>query len=213
MIRLNPLPARPKLCVAISGGGTTLANLLKVIREGGLDAEITGVIANRDGIAGIAIARDAGVPVTVLTKVEDTDDAAYSAAFFDAAAKADLVVMAGFLAFVEIPDRFTHRVVNIHPSLIPAFAGKGYYGLRVHRAVLERGCRVTGCTAHFVDNEYDHGPIIDQRTVPVQPSDTPETLAARVFEAECELYPAAIRQVAAGGLLVDGRRVLPASQS
>ena len=213
MIRLDPLPARPKLCVAISGGGTTLANLLKVIREGGLDAEITGVIANRDGIAGIAIARDAGVPVTVLTKVEDTDDAAYSAAFFDAAAEADLVVMAGFLAFVEIPDRFTHRVVNIHPSLIPAFAGKGYYGLRVHRAVLERGCRVTGCTAHFVDNEYDHGPIIDQRTVPVQPSDTPETLAARVFEAECELYPAAIRQVAAGGLLVDGRRVLPASQS
>ena len=210
MTRLDPLPDRPQLCVAISGGGTTLANLLRVIEAGELDAEIAGVIANREGIAGIDIAQNAGLPVTVLPK-GDHDDAAYSEAFFDAVGEADLVVMAGFLAFVEIPPRFTHRVVNIHPSLIPAFAGKGYYGSRVHRAVLERGCRVTGCTAHFVDNEYDHGPIIDQRTVPVHADDTPDTLAARVFEAECELYPSAIRQVAAGGLVVDGRRVRPAS--
>jgi phosphoribosylglycinamide formyltransferase-1 len=98
-------------------------------------------------------------------------------------------------------------VLNIHPALIPAFCGKGYYGRRVHEAVLEFGAKVSGCTVHFADQEYDHGPIILQRAVPVLDSDTPETLAARVFEAECEAYPEALRLLAAGRIEVVGRRV------
>ena len=221
---MTPLPAvaRPKLVVAISGGGTTLRNLIDRIAGGTLDAEIVGVVATRDDIGGVAIANDAGLPIRVLRRDDflpspeadpDAGDAAYSDALFDFVREqaADLVVMAGFLAFVEIPPDFEHRVLNIHPSLIPAFCGKGYYGLRVHRAVIERGCRVSGCTVHLVDNEYDHGPIVDQRVVDVDPADTPESLAARVFETECELYPAAIAAVAAGTLSVDGRRVVRGS--
>ena len=115
--------------------------------------------------------------------------------------------MAGFLKFAPVPADFANRVVNIHPALIPAFCGLGYYGLRVHQAVLDYGAKISGCTVHFVDNQYDHGPIILQRVVPVEEEDTPETLAARVFAAECEALPEAIRLFAAGRVAVDGRRV------
>ena len=115
--------------------------------------------------------------------------------------------MGGFLKRVEIPDDFTLRVVNIHPSLIPAFCGRGFFGLRVHRAALDYGVKVSGCTVHFVDQQYDHGPIILQRVVPVLDDDTPQQLAARVFEAECQAYPEALRLFAAGRLHVEGRRV------
>ena len=106
-----------------------------------------------------------------------------------------------------IPPEFAGRVMNIHPALIPAFCGKGYYGHHVHEAVLAAGVKLTGCTVHFADNEYDHGPIIVQKAVPVLDDDTPETLAARVFEMECEAYPEAIELFAAGRLVVEGRRV------
>ena len=104
-------------------------------------------------------------------------------------------------------DDFQHRVTNIHPALIPAFCGRGFYGHRVHEAVLEYGAKVSGCTVHFVDNQYDHGPIILQRPVPVRDDDTPDTLAARVFAEECEAYPEAIRLFAEGRLRVEDRRV------
>jgi len=120
--------------------------------------------------------------------------------------------MAGFLKFVTIPTDFEWRVVNIHPALIPAVCGKGFYGLHVHKAVLDYGAKLSGCTVHFVDNQYDHGPIILQRTVPVLDDDTPESLAARVFEAECEAYPEALRWLASGRLRVEGRRVLGAQE-
>ena len=107
---------------------------------------------------------------------------------------AKLVVMAGFLKHVLIPQDFDRRVINIHPSLLPAFGGAGMYGLRVHKAAIDRGVKISGCTVHYVDNEYDHGPIINQRAVDVLPNDTPEDLAAMVFEQECELLPDAIRQ-------------------
>jgi folate-dependent phosphoribosylglycinamide formyltransferase PurN len=113
------------------------------------------------------------------------------------AAKVDLVTLAGFLARVDIPDDFHRRVMNIHPALIPAFCGKGMYGHHVHEAVLARGCKVSGCTVHYADSEYDHGPIISQSCVPVVEDDTPDSLAARVFEAECKAYPEAIRTFAA----------------
>jgi phosphoribosylglycinamide formyltransferase-1 len=100
--------------------------------------------------------------------------------------------MAGFLKLVQIPADFAGRVINIHPALLPAFGGKGFHGMHVHRAVLARGCTVSGCTVHLVDNEYDHGRIILQKTVPVLPDDTPESLAARVFAVECQALPEAI---------------------
>jgi phosphoribosylglycinamide formyltransferase-1 len=115
--------------------------------------------------------------------------------------------MGGFLTHVLIPADFENRVLNIHPALIPAFCGKGFYGSHVHEAVLEYGAKISGCTVHFVDNEYDHGPIILQKVVPVLDDDTPESLATRVFQAECEAYPEALRQLAKGHLKVAGRRV------
>jgi folate-dependent phosphoribosylglycinamide formyltransferase PurN len=115
--------------------------------------------------------------------------------------------MAGFLQLITIPEDFQHRVMNIHPALIPAFSGKGFYGHHVHEAALAMGVKVSGCTVHFADNQYDHGPIILQRVVPVLDDDTPDTLAARVFEQESEAYPEAIRLFADGRLTVEGRRV------
>jgi folate-dependent phosphoribosylglycinamide formyltransferase PurN len=108
--------------------------------------------------------------------------------------------MAGFLHLVKIPHDFTGRVINIHPSLLPAFGGQGFHGMNVHRAVLERGCTVSGCTVHLVDDEYDHGRVLLQQPVPVLPDDSPESLAARVFAAECQTLPEAIRRIATGQL-------------
>jgi folate-dependent phosphoribosylglycinamide formyltransferase PurN len=115
--------------------------------------------------------------------------------------------MAGFLSYWIIPDRYLGRVMNIHPALLPAFGGEGMYGHRVHEAVLARGCKVSGCTAHFVNNTYDDGPIILQRAVPVRADDTPDDLAARVFREECLAYPEAIRLFAQGRLRIEGRVV------
>ena len=108
--------------------------------------------------------------------------------------------MAGFLHLVVVPPAFAGRVINIHPSLLPAFGGKGFHGMHVHRAVLERGCTISGCTVHLVDDEYDHGRILLQKAVPVLPDDTPESLAARVFAAECDALPEAIARIAAGAV-------------
>src|SRR5262249_25924908 len=118
----------------------------------------------------------------------------------------DLVVLAGFLSPFQPRQRYRERVLNIHPALIPAFCGKGFYGERVHRAVLEAGVKVSGCTVHFADDQYDHGPIVLQGVVPVLDDDTAETLAARVHALENELYPEAVRLWAAGRLEVSGRR-------
>lgn len=205
----SPLCRPIRLAVLLSGGGTTLVNLVATMRRGELDAEIPLVIASRSQCGGIARAAEAGLPCEVLTRKPFPSTEAYSAAIFARcrAVEADLVVCCGFLALLKIPQDFSGRVMNIHPSLVPAFAGQGYHGEHVHRAVLERGCRVSGCTVHFVDDEYDHGPIVTQAVVPVEDDDTPATLAARVFEQECRIYPEAIRLFAAGQLQVEGRRV------
>src|SRR5207245_10586693 len=122
-------------------------------------------------------------------------------------AHADLVCLGGFLQLVRVPEDFLGRVMNIHPALIPAFCGKGFYGHRVHEAVLAYGAKVSGCTVHFADNVYDHGPIVLQRTVAVLEDDTADSLAARVFEQECEAYPAAVQLFSEGRLKIEGRRV------
>jgi formyltetrahydrofolate-dependent phosphoribosylglycinamide formyltransferase len=154
-------------------------------------------------------AQRAGLPTYVVDRKDYDSRGAFAIRTFDLcrAAEADLVCMAGFLQLLHIPDDFLGRVMNIHPALIPAFCGKGFYGQHVHEAVLEYGVKVSGCTVHFADNVYDHGPIILQRTVPVLDADTPESLAARVFEQECEAYPEAIELFADARLRLEGRKV------
>lgn len=203
-------PPRPlPLAVLISGGGTTLRNLLALIHSGELAAEVKLVISSTPKAKGLSYAREAGIPTAILQQSSFNTPAEYSESVFDHVNQSGawLVVMGGFLKHVLIPDHFAHRVVNIHPALIPAFCGQGFYGHHVHEAVLEYGAKVSGCTVHFVDNQYDHGPIILQRTVPVLDDDTPDTLAARVFEAECRAYPDALRLIGEGRVSVAGRSV------
>ena len=198
-----------RLAVLVSGGGTTLQNLLDRCRDGRLPAQVIQVISSHAGVFALERARQAGIPSAVVNRKEAGSAAEFSRRIFDLCrqTRADLVCMAGFLQLLPIPDDFLGRVMNIHPALIPAFCGKGFYGNRVHEAVLAAGVKATGCTVHFADNQYDHGPIILQRTVPVLDEDTPETLAARVFKEECEAYPEAIRLFAEGRLRIEGRRV------
>jgi phosphoribosylglycinamide formyltransferase-1 len=206
---VNASPSKLRIVVLISGGGTTLANLLEKIAAGRLDVEIAHVISSNAQARGLDIARAAGIPTTVITPQSQPTPEGYSAAVFGLCRStgAEYVVMGGYLTHVLIPPDFENRVLNIHPALIPAFCGKGFYGHHVHEAVLEYGARVSGCTVHFVDNQYDHGPVILQKTVPVLDDDTPETLAARVFEAEREAYPEALRLLGSGKVTVEGRRV------
>jgi formyltetrahydrofolate-dependent phosphoribosylglycinamide formyltransferase len=198
-----------RIAVLLSGSGSTLQNLLDRIADGRLAAEVAAVVSSKADALGLTRARNSNLPALVVERRACADVVDYSEHIFAFCRlhKADLVCMAGFLQLLRIPPDFTNRVMNIHPALIPAFCGKGFYGQAVHRAALDAGVKVSGCTVHFADNEYDHGPIISQRVVPVLDDDSPETLAARVFAQECEAYPEAIQWHAAGRLHVAGRRV------
>lgn len=205
-----------RLGVLISGGGTTLVNFLDAMAAGRLQAEIPLVIASRPDCGGIAKANRAGIRVVILTRSAYRSVDEFSAAVFAHCreAQVDLVVLAGFLCLLKIPDEFLGKTMNIHPSLIPAFCGKDYHGHKVHEAALARGVKLSGCTVHFADNEYDHGPIILQQAVPVHDDDTPETLARRVFTAECEAFPEAIELFRQRRLKLDGThvRILPVGE-
>jgi formyltetrahydrofolate-dependent phosphoribosylglycinamide formyltransferase len=198
-----------KIAVLISGGGTTLKNLLEKIKNGQLTVAVSLVVASSPKAGGLRFAEEANIPAVVIEQKNFADQDSFSRAVFDRCREAgvDLVVMGGFLKRLTIPADFANRVVNIHPGLIPAFCGKGFYGHHVHEAVLEYGAKLSGCTIHYADNEYDHGPVILQKAVPVLGDDTPEMLAARVFEAECEAYPEAIQLIAEGRVKLEGRRV------
>lgn len=198
-----------RLAVLVSGSGTTLQNLLERRAAGRLPAQVVQVVSSKPGVKGIERAQRAGLPVAIVERKQCASVEEFSAAIFAQCrqASADLVCLAGFLQLLRIPDDFHNRVMNIHPALIPAFCGTGFYGQRVHEAALAAGVKVSGCTVHFADNEYDHGPIILQRTVPVLDDDTPDALAARIFEQECAAYPEAIRLFAEGRLKIEGRRV------
>lgn len=202
---LSPL----RLAVLISGAGTTLKNLLDRIDSGRLDARIDLIISSSPTAGGLKFASDAGIESHVVQRRDYESVADYGRGIFDHCRRVDphAVAMGGFLKLVEIPEDFAGRVLNIHPALIPSFCGQGLYGLRVHQAVLDAGCKVSGCTVHFVDNQYDHGPIILQRAVAVEEDDTAETLAARVFQAECEAYPEALTLFAQRRLGIEGGRV------
>ena len=197
-----------RLAVCVSGGGTTLQNLIDRSADGRLSARVVQVVAGRNGIGAIDRAERAGIPVAVVER-RKRPLSEFSAEVFAPirSHRADLVILGGFLSLLEIPDDYAGRVLNIHPSLIPAFCGRGYHGEAVHLAAIEAGVKLSGCTVHFADQTYDTGPIVIQKAVPVLDHDTPQSLAARVFEAECEALPEAIALYAQGRLEVEGRRV------
>lgn len=192
------LPVR--LGVLLSGSGRTLQNLIDRIADGSLPARIETVVSSDPGAFGLERARRAGIPAAAVDRKAFRDAESFSREVTKAleARPFDLVVMAGFIHLYLFPERWKGRVLNIHPALLPKFGGKGYYGHRVHEAVLRAGETESGCTVHFADHRYDRGPIILQRRVPVLPGDTPEALAERVFREECAAYPEAIQRVAAG---------------
>lgn len=204
MPRRSPL----RLAVLLSGSGTTLENLVQRIQKGQLDAEVVVVIASRKGAFGLERARRHGIPAFAAPRRDYPDETAFNDALHEILDRHDpeLVVLAGFLSRLELRG-YAGRVLNIHPALIPAFSGQGFYGERVHRAVLEAGVKLTGVTVHFCDEDYDQGPIVLQEAVPVLEDDTTDTLAKRVLAVEHELYPRAIQLVAEGRVRVEGRRV------
>jgi phosphoribosylglycinamide formyltransferase 1 len=207
--RNPPIAGLPiRLAVCVSGEGTSLQNLINLIRSRRLKAEIVQVVASKPRIGAIARAEAASIPLA-LANYNARSRTEFSNSVFEPIrhSKADLVILAGFLALVKIPPDYKGRVINVHPSLIPSFCGKGFYGSNVHKAVLEMGAKVSGCTIHFADDDYDNGPIITQRPVPVLEGDTLDTLAARVFKEECKALPDAIMLYAEGRLALEGRRV------
>jgi phosphoribosylglycinamide formyltransferase 1 len=197
-----------RLGVLVSGGGTTLQNLLDRERAGTLPAEVVQVISSSKEAKAVERAAKAGKPVSVVPWRREKGPDAFAREITRALdrSKADLVLLAGFLRLYRFPKEYDGRVLNIHPALLPAFGGKGMYGMHVHEAVVRSGVKVTGCTVHFADREYDRGPIVLQRTCPVRFEDTPEDVARRVFELEKEAYPEAVALFAGGRLrLRDGR--------
>ncbi|MCA9160089.1 MAG: phosphoribosylglycinamide formyltransferase [Planctomycetales bacterium] len=204
---------RLRAAVLISGSGSTLANLIEYQRRGELPIDFAVVISSNPKAGGLRYALQASIATEVVARKTFADQVAHSEQIFGLcrAHEVQLVVMGGYLEHLGIPDDFANRVINIHPALIPAFSGQGYYGLRVHTAAIEYGVKLSGCTVHFVDNQYDHGPIIAQRSCPVLDGDTPQDLQHRVGELERQLYPQVIADIAAGRVTVTDRRVLVGS--
>ncbi len=188
---MSATPAR--LAVLLSGSGRTLVNLLDHIRDGSLPAQVCVVIASKECL-GAERARAAGLA----TIVEKGVIAPERLVALVSPYRVDWIILAGYLKLVRIPNAFRGRIVNIHPALLPAFGGAGMYGHHVHEAVLASGARESGCTVHLCDSEFDRGAILLQKRCPVLPGDTPDTLAARVFELEKRAYPEAIRGLIRG---------------
>lgn len=186
---------RPRLAVLLSGSGRTLANLLAHIDSGLLVAEVALVIASRP-CRGAEIGREAGIETL---EIAGNIPAARLGEMLRSRG-IDLVVLAGYMRLIDIPEGFEGKVVNIHPALLPKYGGTGMYGDRVHRAVIEAGDAESGCTVHLCDDAYDTGPIILQKRCPVLAGDTPESLAARVFELEKQAYPEALQLILSGGV-------------
>ena len=191
-----------KLAVLLSGSGRTLDNFHERIANSTLDAEIQVVISNVRNALGLTKAEKYGYPA-----FHAAGNEAINAILRDY--DVDIICLAGFLKLYEPPKALARAVINIHPSLIPAFSGDGFYGSRVHRAVKERGCMVSGCTVHFASEIYDEGPIIVQKSVNLDYDETPETIAAKVFAAECEAFPEALNRVNARGIDFFWERVQP----
>jgi formyltetrahydrofolate-dependent phosphoribosylglycinamide formyltransferase len=193
---------RLRYAVLLSGTGRTLQNLLYAIERGELSGEIVAVVSSRSGVRGLDIARRAGIPAIAVERKQFESDHAFSDAIYEVLAPFDphLLLLAGFLRKMHVAPAWEGRILNIHPALLPDMAsasGKGFYGDKVHAAVLDAGATHSGATVHIVDNGYDTGPVIMTESVPVLPGDSVQDLAARVFAAECRLYPRAIDRYAA----------------
>jgi phosphoribosylglycinamide formyltransferase-1 len=204
---VNAVTDKLRVAVLLSGGGTSLENLFEHI-DRGLPAEVAVVIASRERAFGLERARRRGVPAVAVARKQLRDIDAFNDALHSELAKyqIDLIALLGFLSLFQLRGKYDGRVINVHPALIPAFSGPGFYGARVHQAVIAKGAKITGATVHFTDEQYDHGPILLQEAVPVLESDTPDSLAARVQAAEQRLVPAAIRAIAEGRIHIeDGR--------
>lgn len=184
--------------VLLSGSGRTLANFLERIADGSLPLSIVAVVSSRGDVKGLDVARGAGLPLGVFRRKDYPDATAHNAAInaFLAPHAPRLIVLAGYLCRYDPPAGFPGPVVNIHPALLPKYGGQGFYGDKVHQAVLAAGDTESGCTVHLVEPEYDSGRILGQRRVPVLASDDVGSLAARVFTAECELYPQVLADLA-----------------
>lgn len=188
-----------KVAVLLSGSGRTLENLLAKIGEGNLSLEICAVVSSRTEVRGVEIARSHGIPCGAFRR-KDFDSVADHNAAINAWLQPHgpkMIALAGYLCFFIQPDWFAGPVVNIHPALLPKYGGQGFYGDRVHKAVLADRETESGCTVHLVDGEYDHGRILGQKKVPVLPGDDVAALASRVFAAECDLYPRMLAELAA----------------
>jgi phosphoribosylglycinamide formyltransferase 1 len=206
-----------RLAILLSGGGTTLQNLIDHIEAGKLSASIVVVISSQPAAYGLVRAKRHGLEAICIPWKAYRDPQAFHDQLnrtLDRYAP-ELIALAGFLRVFRYAPHYRGRVINIHPALIPAFCGKGFYGLRVHQAALAYGVKVSGCTVHFADEAYDHGPIILQRVVPVLDHDTPERLAERVAIEERKAYPEVIQLFAEGRLQVQGRwvKILEAAPS
>lgn len=204
------MSARPlRIAVLLSGSGTSLENLCERIDAGDLDAEVCVVVASKPKAGGLERARHRSIPAFAVPRREHPDVGAFNDALHAVLERhaPDLVALLGFLSPFETRGRYDGRTLNVHPALIPAFCGQGLYGRRVHEAVLEAGVKLTGATVHFVDAQYDHGPIILQEAVAVRDDDTPESLAERVQAVERRLVPEAIRLFAESKLTIEGQRV------
>lgn len=202
-----------KIAVLVSGGGTNLQALIDAEARGELGCgRITLVIASKPDVYALERAKKHGIDSQVLARKEYESIAAYSKALTEAllAAEVDLVVLAGFLTIIDeqVYNAFPNRILNVHPALIPSFCGKGYYGLHVHEAALEKGVKVSGATVHIVTPECDAGPIVLQKAVEVKDDDTPETLQKRIMEeAEWKILPAAVKLFCEDRIVVKENRV------
>ena len=201
-----------RIAVCVSGGGTNLQAIIDAIADGTItNTELVGVISNNPGVKALEREKKAGVPGIFISPKEYETRSDFNDALLVTlnSLKPDLIVLAGFLVVIpeKLIEAYENRIINIHPSLIPAFCGTGYYGLKVHEAALQRGVKVVGATVHFVDKGTDTGPIIYQKAVSVEEGDTPETLQRRVMEqAEWKLLPKAIDDIANGRItVVDGK--------
>ena len=204
---------KTRIGVLVSGGGTNLQALIDAQKRGELaGGEISLVLASKDGVYALERARNNGIATKVLARKDFESIKDYSRALADALIeqKIDLVVLAGFLTIIDeqVYEAFPNRIINVHPALIPSFCGKGYYGLHVHEAALEKGVKVSGATVHIVTPECDAGPIILQKAVEVMQDDTPETLQKRIMEeAEWKILPMAVRLFCEDRLEVKNNKV------
>lgn len=199
-----------RIALFASGGGSNVQAILDAIERGWLPAEAAVLVTDRPRIGALERAERAGLPAVTIEPLRHRGDA-FSEALLHVleAHRADFIALAGYLKMIPLPvvQAFRDRILNIHPSLLPAFGGPGYYGLRVHQAVLDYGCRWTGATVHLVDEQFDNGPVVLQEPVEVEPGDTAETLAARVLKVEHRLFPEALRLFASDRIRVEGRHV------